>query len=154
MFTPAFPGFAERVRESFSRQGLMALFGAEMTRIEAGYCEIRLVARPEFAQQHGYVHAGVTAAIADSACGYAAFSLMPEDASVLTVEYKINLLAPADGKILLARGTVIRNGRTLKVARGEVFCGATGSETLCAEMLNTVMTLHGRADLDRRARSR
>jgi uncharacterized protein (TIGR00369 family) len=154
MFTPAFPGFAERVRESFSRQGLMALFGAEMTRIEAGYCEIRLVARPELTQQHGYVHAGVTAAIADSACGYAALSLMPEDASVLTVEYKINLLAPADGKILLARGTVIRNGRTLKVARGEVFCGATGSETLCAEMLNTVMTLHGRADLDRQARSR
>src|SRR5215468_7353379 len=97
MFTPAFPGFAERVRESFSRQGLMALFGAEMIRIDPGYCEIRLVARPELTQQHGYVHAGVTAAIVDSACGYAAFSLMPKDASVLTVEYKINLLAPADG---------------------------------------------------------
>jgi acyl-coenzyme A thioesterase PaaI-like protein len=79
---------------------------------------------------------------------------MPEDASVLTVEYKINLLAPADGKIILARGTVIRDGRTLKIARGEVFCGPTGSETLCAEMLNTVMTLHGRADLDRQVRPR
>jgi uncharacterized protein (TIGR00369 family) len=127
----------------------MALFGAELTRIEPGICEIRLVARPELTQQHGFIHAGVTAAIVDSACGYAAYSLMPEDASVLTVEYKINLLAPADGAILLARGTVIRDGKTLKVARGEVFCGPTGNEKLCAETLATVMTLHGRADMDR-----
>jgi uncharacterized protein (TIGR00369 family) len=154
VFKPRFPGFAERVRESFAKQGLMTLFGAEMAALEPGYCEIRVVARPELTQQHGYVHAGVTAAIADSACGYAAFSLMPEDAAVLTVEYKINLLAPAAGKILLARGRVIRDGRTLKVARGEVFCGPTGTETLCAEMLNTIMTLHGRGDLERLEQSR
>jgi len=149
MFTPSFEGFAERIRESFARQGLMSLFGAQLSRIEPGYCEIRLTTKAELTQQHGYIHAGVTAAIADSACGYAAFSLMPVDASVLTVEYKINLLAPASGRILVARGTVIRNGKTIKVARGEVFCGENGNETLCADMLNTVMTLHGRADMDR-----
>jgi uncharacterized protein (TIGR00369 family) len=145
---PPIPGFAARVRDSFSRQGLMTLFGAELTRIDPGVCEIRLAARPELTQQHGFIHAGVTAAIVDSACGYAAFSLMPEDATVLTVEYKINLLAPADGPVLVARGTVVRDGKTLKVARGEVFCGPTGSEKLCAETLSTIMTLHGRADMD------
>jgi uncharacterized protein (TIGR00369 family) len=149
-FEAPFPQFADRVRDSFARQGLMRLFGAELTRVEPGLCEIRLAARPELTQQHGFMHAGVTAAIVDSACGYACFTLMPADASVLTVEYKINLLAPADGALLIARGTVVRDGKTLKVARGEVFCGPTGTEKLCAETLTTVMTMHGRSDLDQR----
>src|SRR6202030_2436872 len=97
------PGFERRVRESFLRQGLMQHLRAELAALRAGECEIRVPFRKELTQQHGYFHAGVTAAIADSACGYSAFTLMPADCSVLTVEYKINLLAPADGELLIAR---------------------------------------------------
>lgn len=111
----------ERVRDSFDRQGLMKLLGAELVEVEAGRVRIDLVARPEVGQQHGYVHAGATSAIADSAGGYAALTLMPEGTEVLTVEYKLNLLAPAAGERLEAIGRVVRSGRTLTVCQLEVF---------------------------------
>ncbi|HEV7878317.1 MAG TPA: PaaI family thioesterase [Bradyrhizobium sp.] len=124
----------------------MRYLDASLTIIEPGYCEIRMPYRPELTQQHGFFHAGTTAAIVDSACGYASFGLMPADASVLTVEYKVNLLAPGRGEVMVARGHVIRNGRTLKICRGQAFGVTNGAETLCVESLSTIMTLAGRED--------
>ncbi|WP_394841948.1 PaaI family thioesterase [Pendulispora brunnea] len=117
----------ERIRASFERQGLMRHLGAELADISPGRVTIVLRSRPEVTQQHGYIHAGATSAIADSAGGYAALSVFPDDAEVLTVEYKINLLAPATGDYLEAIGTVVKSGRTLTVCHLEVF-GVQGSE--------------------------
>ena len=140
------PDFAARVRASFARQRIMALLGAELTRIEPGVCEIQLPFKDTLCQQHGFFHGGVIGTIADSAGGYAGFSLMPEDASVLTVEYKLNLVAPADGDCLTARGRVIKPGRTLMVCRADVMVHKDDRETLCATLLQTLMTMHGRKD--------
>lgn len=140
------PGFAARVRESFARQRIMAFLGAELSRVEPGFCEIVLPFKDELCQQHGFFHGGVIGTIADSAGGYAGFSLMPEDASVLTVEYKLNLFAPADGDCLLARGRVVKPGRTLVVSRADVSVRKDDRETLCATLLQTLMTMHGRKD--------
>ncbi|MGA8145098.1 MAG: PaaI family thioesterase [Candidatus Acidiferrales bacterium] len=137
----------QRVRESFSRQGLMRHLGAEISALVPGECEIRLPYREELTQQHGFFHAGVTAAIADTACGYAAYSLMPSNYSVLTVEYKINLLAPAAGELLIARARVVRSGKTLKVCTADVFASKDGKETLCATTLATIMAMQDRSDL-------
>lgn len=145
-FQPSDADFADRVRASFARQSIMALIGAKLSRVEAGLVEIALPYRPELCQQHGFFHAGVTSTIADSAGGYAAFSLFPADASVLTTEFKINLLAPADGERLRALGRVIKPGRTLTVCEVEVFALKDGKEKLCAKLLQTLMTLHGRPD--------
>lgn len=112
---PRNPDFARRVRDSFARQGAMSLIGAELARVAPGECDIRLPYRPELSQQHGYFHGGIIGTIADSAGGYAAFTLMPADSSVLTVEYKINLLAPRAGDELVARGRVLKSGRSLAV---------------------------------------
>ncbi|HEX7054626.1 MAG TPA: PaaI family thioesterase [Burkholderiales bacterium] len=117
---PADPRFAERVRDSFSRQKAMALIGARLTVVQPGRVEVELPFRDDLTQQKGFVHGGILGMIADSACGYAAFSLMPAGCSLVTVEYKINILSPARGS-LVARGSVIRAGRTLTVARGEVY---------------------------------
>jgi uncharacterized protein (TIGR00369 family) len=136
----------QRVHDSFSRQGLMRHLGAEVTALVPGECEIRVPFRQELTQQHGYFHAGVTAAIADSACGYAAYSVMPENYSVLTVEYKINLVAPADGEILIARARVLRSGKTLKICAADVFAVKAGKETLCATTLSTIMAMQDRSD--------
>jgi uncharacterized protein (TIGR00369 family) len=138
--------FLQKVRESFARQGLMAHLGARITELRQGFVEIRASYRPELTQQHCYFHAGVSGAIADSACGYAAYSLMPADSSVLTVEYKINLLAPAAGEELIARAKVLRSGKTLKVCSAEVYAQKNGSETHCATMLATIMCLPGKLD--------
>ncbi len=126
----------------------MQLLGAELSRIEPGLCEITLPFKDALCQQHGFFHGGVVGTIADSAGGYAGFSLMPEDASVLTVEYKLNLIAPADGDLLTARGRVVKPGRTLVVARADVTVRKDGRETLCATLLQTLMTMHGRNDED------
>jgi uncharacterized protein (TIGR00369 family) len=136
----------QKVRESFARQGLMAHLGARITDLRSGFVEIRTSYRPELTQQHNYFHAGVSGAIADSACGYAAYSLMPADTSVLTVEYKINLLAPAAGDELIARAKVVRSGKTLKVCTAEVYALKNGTETHCATMLATIMCLPGKLD--------
>jgi uncharacterized protein (TIGR00369 family) len=122
----------KHVAESFARQGLMKHLGAELTALASGECEIRVRHRGDLTQQHGYFHAGVTASIADSASGYAAYSTMPADSSVLTVEYKINLTAPADGELLIARGRVLRSGRTLKICAADVFVVDGKHEILCA----------------------
>ncbi len=145
-FTPAFAGYAGRVRASFSRQGAMALIGAEIVAVEPGFCAIALTPRAEISQQHGYVHAGIVGAIVDTAGGYAGFTLFPEDASVLTVEFKLNLLAPAAGDRLVAEGRVIRPGRTLAITQGEVHAERDGKRTLVALMQQTLMVMHGKAD--------
>ena len=126
----------------------MAHLGARITELRQGFVEIRASYRPELTQQHNYFHAGVSGAIADSACGYAAYSLMPADCSVLTVEYKINLLAPAVGEELIARARVLRSGKTLKVCSGEVYAQKNGVETHCAMMLATIMCLPGKLARD------
>jgi uncharacterized protein (TIGR00369 family) len=107
--------------------------------------------RQELTQQHGYFHAGVTASIADSASGYAAYSMMPADSSVLTVEYKINLVAPAKGAALIARGRVLRAGKTLKICAADVFIVNGTEEILCATSLSTIMALAGRSDSQHRS---
>lgn len=144
--TPANPDFAARVRASFARQAAMGLIGARLTVVTPGHCEIELPVRAELAQQHGYVHGGVVGMIADSAGGYAAFTLMPADASVLTIEYKINMLAPAEGEFLLAVGKVLRPGRSISVAQVDVF-GVRGTERRrVAAMQQTLMVMAGMQD--------
>lgn len=138
--------FASRVRESFERQGLMKHLGAKLVELTAGRATIRVPFRAELTQQHNYFHAGVSGAIADSACGYAAYTLMPADSSVLTVEYKLNLLAPADGEELTARARVVRSGRTLKICAADVHAKKHGKEVHCATMLATIMCFPGRSD--------
>ena len=145
-FVPAFAGYAERVRHSFARQGAMALIGASIVDVAAGYCSIALVPRPEVAQQHGYVHAGILATLVDSAGGYAAFTLFAEDCSILTVEYKLNVLAPAQGERIVAEGFVVKPGRTLAITRGEVHAEQGGQRTLVAIMQQTLMVMRGKAD--------
>jgi len=135
-----------RIKTSFERQGLMGHLGARLTHIGPGRVHVLLPSRPEVTQQHGYFHAGATSAIADSAGGYAAFTLFPENSSVLTVEYKINLLAPAEGEHIEAIGTVLRSGRTLTVCQLEVFA-VQGAKRLCvAAGQQTLICIHGRAD--------
>src|SRR6188472_300650 len=138
------PGSAERVRASFARQGAMATIGASIDAVEPGYCAISLVPGPAVSQQHGYVHAGVVSAIVDSAGGYAGFTLFPEDASVLTVEFKLNLLAPAKGERIVAEGFVVKPGRTLAITRGEVHAEDGGKRTLIALMQQTLMVMRGK----------
>ena len=133
-----------RVRASFGRQGLMEHLGARLTHITPGRVHIQLPSRTEVTQQHGYFHAGATSAIADSAGGYAAFTLFPEESSVLTVEYKINLLAPAEGDYLEAVGTVLRSGRTLTVCNLEVFAVTGTHRTLIATGQQTVIRIDPR----------
>lgn len=145
-FQPKDPDYAARVRASFAMQQAMQLIGAELAELEPGFAEIHLPHRPEITQQHGYIHGGVVGMIADSAAGYAANTLTPHDSSVLTVEYKLNLLAPADGQRLVARGEVIKPGRTLLITRAEVFAVRDEKWTLCAVMQQTIIAMHGKKD--------
>jgi uncharacterized protein (TIGR00369 family) len=145
-FAAVDPGYENRVRESFARQGLMKHLAAELAMLGAGQAEIQVPFRVELTQQHGYFHAGVSGTIADSACGYAAYTLTPADSSVLTVEFKMNLLAPADGEKLVARARVLRSGRTLKICVADVFVQKNGTEIHCATMLATIMCLPGKSD--------
>ena len=140
------PLFAERVRASFALQQAMALIRATLPVVEHGRTEIHLPHWTGVEQQHGFVHGGVVGMIADSAAGYAAMTIVPASASVLTVEYKMNLVAPADGERLIARGRVIRPGRTLIVTQAEVFALKNGGETLCALMQQTIMVMHGKTE--------
>ena len=136
------PLFAEEIRQSFAQQSIMALIGAELKLVEPGVVEINLPYRSDLAQQHGYLHAGIVTTIAESAAGYAAYSLMPPGAEVLSVEFKVNLLRPARGKSFLARAEVIKPGRTLTVARADVFgIAESGDRELVATMLATIICL-------------
>jgi uncharacterized protein (TIGR00369 family) len=145
-YPPQNPDYETRVRDSFARQAAMRLVGARLAALSPGRCTIELPYRDELTQQHGYVHGGVVGMIADSAGGYAAFSLMPADASVLTVEYKLNLLAPAAGELLIARGEVLKPGRTLSIVRSDVFAVTQGREVRVAAMQQTLMVMQGMAD--------
>lgn len=142
-FTPADPDFAKRVQASFARQGVMAHIGAELGLVEAGRVQIRLPYSERLSQQHGFFHGGITTTIADSACGYSGFTLMPADASVLTIEYKVNFLAPADGELLIATGQVVKPGRTVIVCHADVMVRKGASERLCATMTETMMVMKG-----------
>ena len=139
--------FEERVSASFARQPFMETLGALLIRIDAGAVEIALPYRPELTQQHGFMHAGVVATILDNACGYAAFSLMPADVAVLTVEYKINLLRPAQGEQLIARARVVRAGHTLTVCEGDAYMQTGAAEKVVATMLATIIAIPQRVDL-------
>jgi uncharacterized protein (TIGR00369 family) len=140
-FTPEDPDFEARVRATFARQRYMATIGAELLRVAPGEVDIGLPFRADLTQQHGYLHAGVVTAIVDSACGCAAFTLMPADSGVVSVEYKVNLLAPSVGERMIARGRVLRPGRTLTVCSGEVVAVTAGEEKTVAAMLATMMRL-------------
>ncbi|NTV71383.1 MAG: PaaI family thioesterase [Azonexaceae bacterium] len=140
------PDFAASVLTSFDRQSAMHLIKASMPVVEHGMTEIHVPHWGGIEQQHGFVHGGVVGMIADSSAGYAAMTMVPATASVLTVEYKMNLLAPADGEKLIARGQVVRSGRTLIVTKAEVFAIKEGKETLCALMQQTIMVMHGKSE--------
>lgn len=131
----------DRVRQSFAKQRVMQTMGAELVAIQPGEVTIGLPYRPELTQQNGFLHAGVTTTILDSACGFAALSLMEPDRDVLSVEFKLNLLAPAAGDYFLARGEVLKAGRTLTVCRGEVVALKDGKKTVVAAMQATMIAV-------------
>lgn len=134
--------FAEQIKASFAKQTIMGLIGAELSHVEPGIVEITLPYRADLAQQHGYLHAGIVTTIADSACGYAAYSMMPRNSEVVSVEFKVNLLRPAKGEVFVARAEVIKSGRTLTVVRADVFgLDQSGGRELVATMLGTMMCL-------------
>lgn len=137
------PTFVEEIKESFTKQTIMALIGGELTRVEPGIIEITLPYRTDLTQQHGFVHAGIITTIADSACGYAAYTLMPPGSDVLAVEFKVNLMRPAKGETFVARAEVIKSGRTLTVVRADVHALTNGRDDgeLVAIMQGTMMRL-------------
>src|SRR4030088_2919183 len=139
---------AERIRVSFSKQGIMSTLGAALGGISPGAVEIVIHPSPAISQQHGFVHAGAVSAIADSAAGYAALSLMPAGMGVLTTEFKINLVAPAVGERIIARARVVKPGRTLTLVQTEVFAESQGQEKLIALLTATMMSIEGREGTD------
>ena len=142
------PATAARCTASFARQAFLHAIGATLESLAPGRCALRLPFRPDLAQQHGFFHAGALSTLADTAAGYAAFTLMPEGSAVLTVEFKMNLLRPGRGVAALARAEVIKPGRTLVVVRADLAClDAGGTEELAATMLATMMCVQGRADV-------
>jgi uncharacterized protein (TIGR00369 family) len=147
MRQPADPDFAQRVRASFERQAVMRTLGAALAEVEGGRVVIAMPLQPELTQQHGFLHAGIVSTALDSACGYAAFSLMPADAAVLTVEFKVNLLSPARGPHFRFVGEVVKAGRTISVVDGKAWQDDGHEPTLIASMTATVMTVRERSDL-------
>ena len=144
---PKDPAFEARIRASFAKQGLMRTLGASIVGLSPGAVEVAFAPNPSISQQHGFVHAGAVAAIADTAAGYAALSLMPSGAGVLTTEFKINLVAPATGDRIVARGRVVKAGRILTLAQAEVVAEAGGREKMVALLIATMMTVQGRDGL-------
>jgi uncharacterized protein (TIGR00369 family) len=148
MFQPKDPQFAERVRASFARQRTMQTLGVEIIRLDPGEIELAMPYEAAFTQQHGFIHAGIMATVLDSACGYAAFSLMPADAAVLTVEFKTSLLAPTKGERFLFRAHVVKPGRTLTVCDGRAFAVENSAdERLVATMNGTLMAVFDRPNI-------
>ncbi len=146
-FTAKDSNFEARVRKSFEAQGIMGHLGARLISVTPGACEVELPYSDAVSQQHGFFHGGAIGTIADSAGGYAAFSLMDADDQILTVEYKLNLMAPASGELLIARAHVLRPGRTLTVTRADVFVVKDGVGTVCAALQQTLMRLAGGGDV-------
>ena len=148
-FKPQDPKFHDRVHASFARQRVMQTLGIEIERLEPGEIELAMPYASAYTQQHGFVHGGIITTALDSACGYAAFSLMPPEAAVLTVEFKTNLLAPAMAERFLFRARVVRPGKTLTVCDAQAIAVADGGgESLVATMTGTLMALFGREGLD------
>ena len=141
---PATGDFEARVRDSFARQNAMRFIGTELTQVRPGAVEIEMPYSEELTQQHGFLHAGIISAALDSACGYAAYSLMPENSGVLTIEFKVNLLAPGRGERFLFRGEVTKPGRTIMVSDGRAFAFQDGEAVLVATMTATLMVIKGR----------
>ncbi len=141
--------FEGRVRARFARQQIMTTIGAELTRVNAGEVEIEMGYRPELTQQHGFLHAGIISTALDSACGYAAYSVMPENAAVLTIEFKVNLLSPGRGERFLFRGSVTKPGRTIIVADGQAYAyDGESNARLVATMTATIMVVSGRNGIE------
>ena len=140
-FQPRDPHYKEKVQAGFAQQAFMPFIGAEVAEVQPGYCEIRLPYKPELMQQHGLFHGGVVGTLADNAGAGATGTLVAEGNTLLTVEYKLNFLSPAQGEMLIARGQVLKAGRTLTVARSDVYAVNDGVEKLCATALTTVMTI-------------
>jgi uncharacterized protein (TIGR00369 family) len=143
-FEPKDANFEARVRSSFARQIAMATLGIEIIGLKAGEIELKMPYTAAYTQQHGFIHAGIITTALDSACGYAAFSLMPVDAAVLTVEFKTNLMAPARGDYFLFRARVVKPGRTITVCDAQAFAVEGDHEKLVATMTGTLMALFGR----------
>jgi uncharacterized protein (TIGR00369 family) len=146
-FTPRDPDFEQRVRDSYARQAVMETIGAWLVRVAPGEVDLELPFRADLTQQHGFIHAGILATVLDSACGYAAFTLMPADAGVLSIEFKVNLLAPAEGERILVRGRVVRAGRTISVCTADAYAVRDGRERHVTTMTATLMTVTGRENV-------
>ncbi|WP_108883691.1 hotdog domain-containing protein [Anderseniella sp. Alg231-50] len=145
--SPKTADYAQRVADSFARQAALATMGVRLVSVEPGMVVMEMAHDDRFTQQHGFIHAGVTTTVLDTACGYAAFSLMPEDAGVLTVELKTSLLAPAAGQTFMFEGRVIKPGRTITFCEGEAFALNNGSRKRIATLSATMMTVLGRDDV-------
>jgi uncharacterized protein (TIGR00369 family) len=143
-FKPKDANYAARVRTSFARQTAMATLNIEIVDLDAGEVQLKMPYSAAYAQQHGFIHAGIITTALDTACGYAAFSLMPEDAAVLTIEFKTNLIAPARGDYFQFRARVLKPGRTITVCEAQAFAAEEGKEKLVATMTGTLMALFGR----------
>lgn len=139
LFTPRDPAYREKVEENFKHQAVMGTIGASLLDVEPGKVRIRLEYSPEITQQDGFVHAGIISTVVDSACGYAAFSLMEAGSRVLSIEFKVNLLAPALGDYFIANGSVRKSGKTIMVTEGELIAYRGGGEKLVATMVATMM---------------
>lgn len=139
--------FRQRVEESFARQKVMHTLGATLANVEYGVVEIEMPFSADLTQQHGFLHAGIVSTVLDSACGFAALSVMPEDAAVLTIEFKINLLSPGRGERFLFRGEVTKPGNTIVVSDGRAFAISDGPARMIASMTGTLMTIRGREGL-------
>ncbi len=146
-FEPRDPDYAVRVRDSFAMQGAMTTLGASLADVTPGRVVVELPWSAALSQQHGFLHAGMVATALDTACGYAGFTLMPQDAGVLTIEFKINLLAPAKGQRFRMVGQVVKPGRTVTVTEGRAYAIDGGTEKLIATMGATLMTIVGRDDV-------
>ena len=133
------PNYEAEIRASFAKQGLLKHLGAEFVDIQPGRVSLKLPFSENLTQQNGFFHAGAITSIVDVACGYAAFSLMPPNSAVLSIEFKENFVAPAVGEEIIARGWVIKPGRTITVSQGEVYAVQNGKEKLCATMLATMI---------------
>lgn len=145
-YIPQDPTYTTRVRESFDRQRFMSFISAVLHKTEPGHCEIHIPYSADITQQHGFFHAGIVGTLADNAAGYAAFSLMAAGSSILTVEFKLNLIAPADGELLIGRSDVLKYGKTLTICRSDVFVVKNGIEKLCAASQSTLIELKDRPD--------
>lgn len=138
--------FEDKIKDSFARQKFMNFIGGKVVKVEDGFCEIHLPFKEELTQQHGFFHAGVISTLADNAAGYAAFSKMDENSSILTVEFKLNLMSPGDGEMLIAKAKVLKSGKTLTICRADVFVIKNGKEKLCAAAQSTLIQLHNQDD--------